>query len=597
MIPEDVIARVRESVDLVELVREQVPQLKRAGRNWRARCPFHQERTPSFNVNPDMGVYKCFGCGAGGDAFKFLMQTEGLSYPEAIRKLADRVGIAIPDDAPAVSSAEAQEKEQLYRVMEDAARFYHRTLLESPEAGEAREYLKKRGVERSSLEKFRIGYAPKSGFGLRDAAEKRGVDLRLLEKAGLVRRKEGRTRLFDNFWDRILFPIWDTQGRLIAFGGRAMGDAMPKYINSPDTPLYEKSRHLYGLFQGLPSVRKARRLVVLEGYMDVVVCHQFGFEITAATLGTALTDSHVRILRRYVDHVTLLFDPDAAGAQATVRGGELLVAAGFQVDVVTLPDAMDPDELLLAQGADALDGFLARAVPYLDYRRESSVRRHPGSSPESKLAIAKELLPVIRSMPDPLLQDEHLGRLAAALRADKQALGRQMKLLKREGASKSAEDTGESSAPEVAAPKLEEELILAAMLYPSGEAAALLRQVEWTDVRAAAAWRALEPFTVKGESAGPAVWSSLDDATRSWLERLAVQERQYARPLEVLNDFVVSAKRQRIRLEWESLKSAIDAMNEGRIPVDQAQRLRFNELSQQLKGSRSHSAQEAMFHG
>ena len=257
MIPEDTIARVRESVDLVELIREQVPGLKRAGRNWRARCPFHQERTPSFNVNPEMGVYKCFGCGAGGDAYKFLMQTEGLTYPEAIHKLAQRVGIVIQEDQNAPSSAESREREQLYSVMDDAARFYHRMLLESAEAEDVRNYVAKRGLDRQSLERFLIGFAPSSGFALRDAAMKKGMDSKILEKAGLVRRKEGSSRTLDNFWGRLMFPIWDLQGRIIAFGGRALGEAMPKYINSPDTPLYEKKpsslRTLPGISAGAAS--------------------------------------------------------------------------------------------------------------------------------------------------------------------------------------------------------------------------------------------------------------------------------------------------------------------------------------------------------
>jgi len=589
MIPDDTIARIRESVDLVELVREQVPGLKRAGRNWRARCPFHQERTPSFNVNPEMGVYKCFGCGAGGDAFKFLMQTEGLTYPEAIHKLAQRVGIVIQEDQNAISSEESREKQHLYKVMEDAARFYQRTLLEAPEAAEAREYLAKRGLDKQSLETFLIGFAPSSGFALRDAAMKKGMDSKLLEKAGLVRRKEGSTRTLDNFWGRILFPIWDTQGRIIAFGGRAMGDAMPKYINSPDTPLYEKSRHLYGLFQGLASVRKGRRLVILEGYMDVVVCHQFGFDYSSATLGTALTDAHVRLLRRYVDRVTLLFDPDAAGAQATVRGGELLMTAGVTVDVVTLPDGKDPDEILIEQGAPALQAYLDQPVSYMDYRLAAAVKQWPGGMPEAKLNIARELLPVIQTMPDPLLQDEHLTRLANTLRVDKNALAQQMKVLKRERST----NAGIKNAPVnvatekiIPVPRIEEEMILVALLYPSEAAAQALQSMEWTDARCQQLWQAIQPVIVEGQKPGPNVVSRLDVATRNWFEGLMMQEREYAEPLSVLRDFMVSAHRQKQTSDWMALKVEIDSMIEGRIPTDAQKIEQYHELSRQLKGSK-----------
>jgi DNA primase len=602
MIPEETITRIRESVDLVELVREQVPGLKRAGRNWRARCPFHQERTPSFNVNPEMGVYKCFGCGEGGDAFRFLMKTEGLTYPEAIHKLGQRIGITIQEDQNAPSSEESRERDQLYQVMEDAARFYQRTLLESPEAEEARKYLAKRGLDKQSLETFLIGFAPTSGFALRDAAMKKGMDSKLLEKAGLVRRKEGSTRTLDNFWGRILFPIWDTQGRIIAFGGRAMGDAMPKYINSPDTPLYEKSRHLYGLFQGLATVRKGRRLVILEGYMDVVVCHQFGFDLSAATLGTALTDAHVRLLRRYVDRVTLLFDPDAAGAAATVRGGELLMTAGITVDVVTLPDGKDPDELLVEQGAPALQAYLDKPVPYMDYRLAAALLKAPGGAPEAKLTIARELLPVIQSMPDPLLQDEHLTRLANALRVDKNALTQQMKAAKRTGrpfATGSGLQVQEPSPEKIApAPRIEEEMLLTALLYPSEAAAQMLVTMEWTDARCRQVWTEIQPIVTNGQKPGPGMLTGLDPSTRSWFEGLAMQERDYGEPLSVLRDFMESARRQQQTLDWQQLKLEIDSMIEGRIPSDAQKIQRYNELSRHLKGSKpSLNAQEAPFHG
>src|SRR6185312_3416848 len=220
------------------------------------------------------------------------------------------------EQRPESLSAEGRERQALYGLMEDAARFYHRYLMESPEAAPARQYLEKRGLTNESFLKFSLGFAPASGHALRDAALRKGFSPEILERAGLVRRKEESGRTYDHFWNRIIFPIWDAQGRLIAFGGRAMGEAMPKYINSPETPVYSKSRHLYGLFQALPTIRKRRHGVILEGYMDVVVCHQFGFDWTAATLGTALTEEHVRLLRRYCERVTLLFDPDAAGAQA-----------------------------------------------------------------------------------------------------------------------------------------------------------------------------------------------------------------------------------------------------------------------------------------
>lgn len=600
MIPEETIARVRESVNLVELVRENVPGLKKAGRNYRARCPFHQERTPSFNVNPEMGVFKCFGCGVGGDAFKFVMLTEGLTYPEAIKKLASRVGVLIEEQQGEALSAEAKSKEVLYGLMEDAARFYHRHLMESAEAQVAREYLAKRGLTPESLQRFSVGFAPAGGQALREAALKKGWDLATLERAGLLRTKSERGRTYDHFWNRIIFPIQDVQGRTIAFGGRAMGDAMPKYINSPETPIYSKSRHLYGLFQGLASVRKQRRLIILEGYMDVVVSHQFGFDTTAATLGTALTEDHVRLLRRYCDRITLLFDPDNAGAQATLRGGELLMADGLTVDVVTLPDELDPDEILLRDGAPALERYLENPVPFMDYFTTQTMKRHPGVSPESKLAVAREVLPVLRRIADPLLQDEHLVKLADALRVDKAILGQQMKRLKVSGEEKKSAKVAELPAKPNPVLSLEEEMILAAMLYPSHPVKEALEAVEWQEERCRQAWKGLRTSVADGTLQLSEVLGRMDETIQSWLTHLGLQQRQYAQPLSVVENLVVAWRRRQESVALASLKQEIDSMIDGRQPMDSKKVQTYNDLSRKLKGSSSTQdvrVREAPFHG
>lgn len=600
MIPEATIARIRESINLAEIVREHVPTLKKRGRNYSARCPFHQEKTPSFNVNPEMGVFKCFGCGVGGDAFKFLMLIEGLTYPEAIRKIAVRVGVTIEEDQSETVTAEAKERQVLYGLLEDAARFYHRCLLESQEAAEARAYLAKRGLDQASLEKFAIGFAPASGVALRDAASRKGWSIDILEKAGLVRRKDGG-RIFDAFWNRIMFPIWDVQGRIVAFGGRAMGDAMPKYINSSETPVYSKSRHLYGLFQGLPTLRKERRIIILEGYMDVVTCHQFGLDCAAATLGTALTDDHVRILRRYADKVTLLFDPDAAGAQASLRGGELLIGDGFAVDVVTLPDGMDVDELLVQRGRGAVDGCLDQAVSFIDYFIAAAQKRHPGLAPENKLAIARDVLPVIQKVKEPLLQDEYLGRLANTLRVEKAILGKQMKRSKA-----GADDRPVLSALATLSkpagsslPSIEEEMILVLMRYPSEQAERLLKDVLWLDDRCAQVWNAARTKSPGGTFTITEVLSAVPELVQEWLTTLVLQERTYAQPMTMLEDLCAAWRRQKESQEWQGLKLEIDSMIEGRIPLDAQKVQTYHDLSKRLKGSKPdpNAFREAPLHG
>jgi DNA primase len=591
MIPEDVIARVRESTDLVELVREHIPALKKAGRNFQARCPFHQERTPSFSVNRDMGLFKCFGCGVGGDAFKFVMLTEGLSYPEAIRKLASRVNITIEEAKPEAVTAESRERQSLYQVMEDAARFYHRHLLESDEAAPVREYLSKRGVNAETLEQFQIGFAPASGSALKDAARRKGWSLEILEKSGLLRRKEGGSTTFDHFWNRIMFPIWDAQGRIIAFGGRAQGDAMPKYINSPETPIYSKSRHLYGLFQGIAALRKSRHAVILEGYMDVAVCHQYGFLMTSATLGTALTPDHVRLLRRYAETVTLLFDPDSAGAQATLRGGELLVAEGFSVRVVTLPDELDADELLVRDGAAKLQECLDTSISFLEYSLMRALKKHPISTPEGKLAASKEVLPLIQKVKDPVLQDEYLSRLADGVGVDRAALGRQLKVLK------TRPEREENAAParndKRALQSIEEEILLLALLYPSAEVAQALDGFAWREPRCEKAWDLLGTQVSEGTLHLADVVQQLSQDLQDWLTPLAMEERTYKVPIEMLQKFLESWQRQSETMQLDKLRTEVDSMIEGRIPMDPAKIEVFKDLSRRLKGS----PKEASIHG
>ncbi len=600
MIPEATIARIRESANLAEIVREHVPTLKKRGRNYTARCPFHQERTPSFAVNPEMGVFKCFGCGAGGDVFKFVMLTEGLTYPEAIRKIGARVGVPIEEEKGEIVTAEAKEKQVLYGLLEEAARFYHRYLMESSEGESARQYLAKRGLGQTSLVNFTMGFAPASGTALRDAALRKGSSINLLEKAGLVRKKDGG-RIHDAFWNRIMFPIWDTQGRIVAFGGRAMGDAMPKYINSSETPVYSKSRHLYGLFQGLATLRKERHVVILEGYMDVVTCHQFGLDYTAATLGTALTDDHVRTLRRYADRVTLLFDPDAAGAQASLRGGELLVADGFTVDVVTLPDKVDADELLVEKGRPALEQYLTNAVPFMDYFIAAAQKRHPGLAPETKLAIAREVLPVIHKIKDPLLQDEYVGRLANALRVEKAVLGQQMKRMKFDRLERAATPlpAGEKKPVLSGLVSIEEEMILLLLQHPSEQAKEVLEGLEWADRRCAEVWRVARTKWTGGALPIAEVLQGLSEEIQEWLTPLVLQERRYTHPHVMLGELSEAWRRQKEAGAWQDLKQEIDSMIEGRIPLDAQKVQRYNDLSKRLKGSKPdlNTLREAPLHG
>ncbi len=304
----ETIDQIRLASDITEIVREYVPTMKKAGRNWKGLCPFHHEKTPSFMVSPEKGIFHCFGCHAGGDVYKFVMLIDGLSWVEAVKKLAQRAGITIKETRE--ETIKRSEKQKLYDILEQASLFYNRCLTELAEASAARNYLKERGITEETIEKFRIGFAPQGH--LLAAAEKKGTTFEQMSLAGLFIKTE-RGKKFEYMGGRIVFPIFDTQGRIVAFGGRTLKDEQPKYLNTPETTIYSKSAHLYGLHQALPSLRTQKKAVILEGYMDVVVTHQGGVPFTVATLGTALTPQHTHLLNRYAENIVLLFDSDNAG--------------------------------------------------------------------------------------------------------------------------------------------------------------------------------------------------------------------------------------------------------------------------------------------
>ena len=423
LIPDDALESIRSRVDIVELVKDYVPQLSRAGRSFKARCPFHQERTPSFIVTPERGTFHCFGCGAGGDVFAFLMKMESLSFTEAAEKLAERAGVKIVRKEEALGPVE-QERLKIKELLELAAAFYHQNLLKSAGAAGARKYLAERKVSDESIALFRLGYAAKDG-DVAARALRKGFTSELVVKAGLARQTERGLR--DYFFDRVLYPIQDAKGTVVGFGARALGEAMPKYLNSPESPVFSKGRVLYGLFPGLPEVRKARRVVLMEGYMDVMAAHQHGLKTACAPLGTALTLDQIALVKRYAAETTVVFDADRAGESAALRSAELLLASGLGVNIATVPEGKDPDEFLHAQGLPAFEKVLAGAVDLPQFQTELALKRRPGRlGPAEKSAVAREVLETVSRCPDEVLKDEWLRRLAQRLGIDEASLRRQL---------------------------------------------------------------------------------------------------------------------------------------------------------------------------
>ena len=392
---------IRSRVDIVEIV-GQVVKLKRAGENWKGLCPFHTEKTPSFTVNPKRNIYHCFGCGAGGDAFSFLMRQDRVAFPEAVRALAERAGVTLPDAGARAPEVDGK-LEALRRVMTLAAEFYSASLWER--GGEkARAYLEQRGVDPEVARRFGLGYAPESWNALLSVMARQGIGDDLLVQAGLALPRQNQPGFYDRFRGRLLFPIRDVQGRVVAFGGRALSGEEPKYLNSPETPLYVKGQTLYALDVAKAAIRDRSRAILVEGYLDCLMAHQHGFGETVAALGTAFTPAQLGLLRRYADEVVALFDADAAGQKASTRleemmndvmdlqnlGWSIARTGGFEkaghlpIRVAVLPPGHDPDSLLRAEGAAALTARLDAARPLLSFVLERALGEEDLATPRGR---------------------------------------------------------------------------------------------------------------------------------------------------------------------------------------------------------------------
>jgi DNA primase len=399
MIPNDFIQTLLARVDIVEIIDHYVP-LKKAGANYAACCPFHSEKTPSFTVSPSKQFYHCFGCEAHGTAIGFLMEFAGKSFPEAVETLAREAGLEVPRDARPGDAERREETQSLASLMLDAARYYRSRLKESPQAID---YLKHRGLTGAIAARFGVGYAPDGWQPLASAFPR--YDDPALEAAGLVIAGDAGKR-YDRFRDRIMFPIHDSRGQVIGFGGRTLGSGEPKYLNSPETPLFSKGRELYGLFLGRTAIRDAGKAVVVEGYMDVVALAQHGIDYAVATLGTATTPHHVQKLFRLTDTVVFCFDGDNAGRKAAWRALETtlpVLADGKNAQFLFLPDGEDPDDFVRLRGKAAFEALLAHAVPLSAFLLRELAARHPPTTAEGRAALVTAARPLVGALTAPVL--------------------------------------------------------------------------------------------------------------------------------------------------------------------------------------------------
>lgn len=418
LIADETVLEVKRSVDITEIVSGYIP-LKRAGASYKALCPFHDEKTPSFIVTPQRQTFKCFGCGKGGDAISFVMAHENVDYPEAIRILAEKSGIPVKYKE---GGKDGIGRDDLYRVLEWAQEAFRGLLLKAPEAETARKFLARRGVSDETNELYKLGFSMDSWDYLLQRGRKAGFDDKTLAAAGLVIEREGRGGYYDRFRGRVVFPIHDPRGRAIGFGARTLKDEQPKFLNSPETAVFSKGRGFYGLHLSKEEIEKTRTVYIVEGYLDVVVPFQAGVKGLVATLGTALTREHLKILRRYADKVVLVFDSDAAGQKASERGLDLLLSENVDIFVASLPEGMDPDDVVIQHGPDKLRECLEHPREIFGFLMDALAARHGTSTPAAIGRIIDEMIERINQIPDPVKQEILVQQLSAKFGIEERTL-------------------------------------------------------------------------------------------------------------------------------------------------------------------------------
>lgn len=536
MAREDV-ERVREAIDIVELIGSTL-DLRKAGKNYKALCPFHQEKTPSFYVFPETQSFYCFGCGASGDAITFVMRTEQLGFREALERLAERAGITL-QSSRLHDDQEDEQRQRLFELNRLAAAWFAHVLWSTAFGEPARAYLERRGVDRATAERFGLGFAPDAPAALLRYLTQLGASSDELVQAGLVVRRDDGS-LVDRFRNRVMFPIRDRQGRILGFGGRTLGDVQPKYLNSPQTPLFDKSSVLYALDLAEESIRAQRSAIVVEGYLDAITAHQFGYTNTVASLGTALTERQGKLLRRLADRILLALDADAAGRQATLRGLELLRTAladterpvadprqlvrfertlGVELAVVVLPEGFDPDDLI-RQDRPRWEAALARPVPLVDYYFDALLGSQPPAHPREAAALLERVAPLLLELGDPVQVDLYTRAVAHRLHLPEETVRRLLASYRRRPVKSSSSTNGQQ--PGQRPLTTEQQLIALLLRYPDAAAIFLeeLDQESLLDVRHREIVQALRSGVVGAETGWP---DELTEYVAFLRERVAAQ--------------------------------------------------------------------------
>ncbi|MTI81446.1 MAG: DNA primase [Firmicutes bacterium] len=423
-IPDEVVEEVLQKTDIVQLISEYI-LLKKRGKNYFGICPFHQEDTPSFSVTSDKQIFYCFGCNVGGNAFKFIMLKEGLSFPEAVQHLAKMAGVHIPE-GDKYNQREQQKKQRPYKILAATADFFHQNLLYHKGAV-AKNYLQQRGITDEITKNFLIGYAPVGWDNLLKFLTSKGCKETELEQLGLIIKNSKGTSYYDRFRNRVILPICDAAGRVVGFGGRALDDSKPKYLNTPETPLFNKRHLLYGLHLARGAIRDNGYALVMEGYMDVVAAHQFGINNSVASLGTSLTRDQVKLLMRYTDEIIIAYDSDAAGVNAAIRGLDLIQQMGCRVKILQVPYGKDPDEYLREHGLEQWQQLIKSAYDLIDYKLKVAMADNIPTTAAEKRSVLQQILPNLANIKNPVEQEENIKNAASNLNLSWESVSGELK--------------------------------------------------------------------------------------------------------------------------------------------------------------------------
>ena len=571
IIAKEVIEEIRSRCNIVEVVGAYLPQLRRRGSTYKCNCPFHQEKTPSFTVNDARQIFHCFGCGAGGDVFGFVMEYEKVDFVTSVAILAERSGVEIRYEGG--TPEKSGNKDVLYKLHTEAAAFYHRMLLDSPDAADARRYIEERELPPDIVKAFQIGFAPNEWDGLMKKALKKGYTVEQLETAGLVVPSEraGKTSHYDRFRNRIMFPICDQLGRVIGFSGRIMNKAEKgaKYVNSPETLLFRKNRVLYAFDKARKSIVDRRQAIVVEGQIDAIRCHQAGLDHVVASQGTALTENHAQLIKRYADEVILVLDADAAGVKAAQASSEIFLAAELAVRVVTLPEGEDPDSLIRKQGAEAMQNLVAAAPSALDFLIDVLQKQENTETEAGRMRVVKAVLDYIGHCPSAARRDPMIHRASDRLHISALALSQDLRRVQRQQRSAAPSAKGEAVGRRKKAYPQQETALLELLLHHHCEVQPLIHEFLPPALMTDPVCRKLvDLLMLDSPETLTEGFHEYDDETKKVISRIQVEESRAidseTSPVELAQRYILLFWRRHLERELSVLAGRSDLSNEER---------------------------------